>query len=595
MPKFSEIFRKLDPSEYNKYSFMLAVKKESEPCFNPIYLDGRSRFVDRAFITIAGGLSKSPEDPCAPLRRPEPEKECAHDDYIYTEPFIKAASKPDETYDYWVAKGDTPVSLSLFHRAIVKINEALEYREVKDGEITVEPTARAKIELVETADDPESISVFIRKAEVFLAFELNNQTECAKLDEILRELYNAAVDLQDTFRETEVDCHAKYDFDTGGYIDENSEFVLSPPHPINFDQGTWNETFNLLDKISDFEFGKKFAYYDIAGPRQHIAALGDILSQRSHCLFYPKWQELFAWYSMRPISFDMAICDIEPQRQNGEFLDWDNFLSLCFFDMSQTKKNYSFLINNTGTWEWKSFAKNSCSSTGCYHHSHYIPPANKQKLLKSPCWLDPLDPKRPYWETPRWTASKTFCYDPQIITILTNLYYICNCAKKEIEDTPDQEKNIKDRVQTELDSNFSITARAIRVFCENVLLALYKIGRVPGLTSYCTDSSGTGKYWCNDKLYEYYMGRKNQDRIESSAVRTKNRNGDTIQVIDEAYKDPNHHLSCRQDIVDLFDIVNPEMHATGKSPEFAEYADILRKIEEISKEVLGLLKNAGVS
>ena len=70
-------------------------------------------------------------------------------------------------------------------------------------------------------------------------------------------------------------------------------------------------------------------------------------------------------------------------------------------------------------------------------------------------------------------------------------------------------------------------------------------------------------------------------------ARIKNK-GDAI---DHAYQDKNHHLSCRKSILELIAIANPEMHASGKPLKFDKYAGILGKIEKISKEVLGLLKN----
>ena len=594
MPKFSEIFRKLDPSEYNKYSFMLAVKKESEPCFNPIYLDGRSQFVDRAFVTVAGGFSQSPENPCAPLCRPEPERGYDRDDYIYTEQFIKTTSKPDETYDYWVAKGDTPVSLRLFHVAAGNINCALKYTESEEDSAEVLQTDLDSIQCDIQPDDPAEALGFIKDAEAFLNLRLDDNTRLEDLKEKLFSLFNAAVIFHNAMEECVMSYHANYGSDTGNPENKNLKKFLCLDDLICFDIDNWNETFDLLDKISDFEFGKKFAYCDIAGRQQHIATLGDILSQRSNCLFYPKWQELFKWYSnrMQPASFNMAIRDIETHMQNGEFPAWNVFLELCAFDMSQTKDKYSFLINNTGTWEWRTFAKRgSCSTSRCKYHINHNP---------HPLGICLLNPTSPYWETPRWTTTKNFCYDPQMITILTNLYYIYDCAQNEIEGNQDQKENIKKRVRQDLDFNFSIIARAIRVFCENVLLALYKIGWVPCMKITCKED-GSGGYCFRDnaaqkgdKVFKeiYYCGPQvKQDRIKYDAIRIKNKD----DAIDQAYQDKDHLLQCREVILNLLNIANPEMHATGESPKFDEYADILGNIEDISKEVLGLLKNAGVS
>lgn len=607
MAKFSEIFRKLDPSEYNNYPFMLAVKKEDEDCFYPIYKNRKSQFVDRAFITISGGLSQAPENPAAPLRRPDPSGETVYhsqDSYIYTVPFIRPVARRDETYEYWVLKGEPSVSLRLFSAATKSINCALEYTESEEGSVEVWQTDLDSILCDVQPDDPQEAVGFIKNAEAFLTFLLADKTTYEDLKEILCALFNAAVDLKEAMEEIEGSYYANYDFDTNEPGDDNKRTYLTINNLIYFGIDSWNETFALLGKISNFDFGKQFAYCDIAGRQDHIAALGDILSQRSNCLFYLKWKELFTWYSnrMQAASFNMVIRDIESQIQNGKFPEWNDFLSLCAFDMSQTTDNYSFLVENTNNncWVWKSYSLQSCQDTKCNFYNGACLCSEHRQTLKDPGY-----------KTPRWDKDTSFCYDTQVPIILTNVFFVYSTKKKEIIDlfkirfsgpsSPAQNnKTAKEKIKTireetlkDLDFNFSIIARAIRVFCENVLLALYKIGRVPGQTTYCTDSSGTRKYCHFPKPpppFYYYMGIKDQDRIESSAIRTVDRNGKIIQATANAYKDPDHQLSCQQDIVDLFEIANPEMHATGDTPDFDKYEEILDKIKAISKEVLYLLK-----
>jgi len=605
MARFSGIFRKLKPEEYNKYPFILAVATKDTLCHPPIPGIG---YLDRALITSAGGFSK--------IKIPETEDyqtiDCApkHRYYYYSDRVLHPAKGEDllEKYSFWIPKKDFLKNRDLGTHAVLTLiceflNQATgnDISTIRDWEIPID----------QQYDIYPEIESFIDKATEFIQLELTESTLIDAVREKVSALRKVADDLDkaldDEPSEWKSSDYATEYHDGGMTGDPHGEFWC--PVFFGISKEYWKNTLGLLHAISKFDFSKKFAYCDIACRQQHIAAFADILSQQSLCLFYSKWKELFTWYSnrMQAASFNMTIRDIESQKQNCEFRAWNVFLELCAFDMSQTNDEYSFLIKNkfdangnwivNPTWEWKDITS-SCKNTGCNRYSK--------------CWLSfalANNGSKPH-ETHRWDADPLFSYDPQMITILTNLYYIYNCAQNEIKENQDQAENIRERVKYDLDFNFSIIARAIRVFCENVLLALYKIGRVPGFQSCCYEDrqgyNNTVYRWRPNPITEgvnfacYYSGSVvDQDRIKSDAIRTKDFNQNTIESIDDAYhptKNPDHQLACRDDILNLLNIANPEMHATGESPEFDEYADILGRIEDISKEVLGLLrKNAGVS
>ena len=500
MPKFSEIFQKLESAEeYNKYPFMLAVKKEDEPCFNPIYIFGKSSFVDRAFITIAGGGSVAPEDPAAPLRRPNPHR--PSDEYTYTEPFIRPTSRRDKTYEYWVLKGDTPVSLSLFKAAAESINCALEYVESEEDSEEVLPTDLNSIQFDASLSDPQEVVEFVKNAEAFLTFHLDDKTNFGDLKEVLRGLFNATVDWNDAKKEGKYSYHANYNFDTGVPENSNLKTLLNFYDLIMFDEDDWEMTFDLLDKISDFEFDKKFAYCDIAGRQQHIAALADILSQQSLCLFYSKWKELFTWYSNRM----QAIPLNKPIPEAGITATMAALESICEKTTLNNISNGCFFL-----YDDRNNSNIQTIQSSAYFLWNRIPIKPKQKLIDQTDWRDV-------------SAASVFKSvqgrDSQFQTVMRNLFWLFSQKHPFID--------------CDIAFNSTLIAKEIRVFAEFVLKLLCYLGHVPmasikcksqmclnnGQLIHCTGKNGHPIYEIISE-FSYYL--PDDDRVNSSPCDIKN-------------------------------------------------------------------------
>ena len=572
MPKFSEIFQKLESAEeYNKYPFMLAVKKKDEPCFNPIYIFGKSSFVDRAFITIAGGLSAAPENPEAPLRRPDPRGETIdylQDSYKYTEPFISPTDSPDKTYEYWVLKGDTPVSLSLFKAAAESINCALEYVESEEDSVEVLPIDLNSIQFDAPLDDPQEVVEFIKKAENFLTFHLDDKTNFGDLKEVLRSLFDATDNLNEAMEKVEVSYWANYDFDTGNNPEDNNTKEVRCLGPFVFDEDAWEKTFDLLKKISKFEFDKKYAYCDIEGRAKHLSDLNDRLANKINCLFYSKWKELFTWYSNRM----QAIPLNQPIPEAEDTLAFEELSKLCDYDveksiMPQFCFSYTYLMNTP-------------QILPCQQLQNYVKAKgeiSKALAAKNAAWI----PVNPINASVRSTLPNG--ETSQFYTIMKNLFWLY--------------RNNKSPLVADIELNSTVIAKAIRLFAEYSLKLLYYMGYLPMASIYEIQrydkktkrpliDPKTGHPLTRKDEWVYYIAK--DERIVSGVFYISQ-----LPVLSEIAKSRNLSLSQMSTYLNMIHFLtdgknNELMHNDGFfTPK--EVSDSLDRIKKITTWLQGLL------
>ena len=353
MKKFVEIFKKITLKETNKYPFLLAVKEDCDNCYNPVHIRGCRHYIDRAFVTTAGGYSVIPDDdPCAPDREPDlnikDNGECA-DRFYYTKPSLGAAKEAPTEYTYWVLEDEKYYSCAFLRYTSEEINKAIKK---KLDEIELEDPQEYK--------DSDETKNFINAVQKFLKFSAKSN-KVVRLKNLLKKLRITAKKLQ---LEERNDAHFRSNFyyDTGEQEDDNLGIKYYKGF-LEFEHEYWEQSLQLIKDAAKFEWDKEFAYYDLAGRAGHIAELNNIFDNRINCLFYVKWEEILKWYCkyMQPVVLTMRQDSVtNTQKVN-------NLFKICnkTYDKSGALYRYFDIKNNQALIQ--------CSDT----HYHPQDPINK--------------------------------------------------------------------------------------------------------------------------------------------------------------------------------------------------------------------------
>lgn len=498
MPKFSEIFQKLESTEeYNKYPFMLAIATDDTLCEPPIPGIG---YLDRAFITSTGGCSKikirETEDYRNEDSRPE-------EQYYYFSNCVLHPAKGEELlekYSFWIPKKDFLKKRDFGTHAVLTsicnfLNKATgnDISIIRDWEIPID---------LQYDIYPE-IESFIDKATEFIQLELTASTLIDAVMGKISVLRKVADDLDKALD----DEPSEWEFSHDG-TEYHNGVTTGDPHGeswcrvfFGISEEYWKNTLSLLNEISTFDFDKKFAYCDIAGRQQHIAALADILSQQSLCLFYSKWKELFTWYSNRmqaiplnkPIPEAGITATMAALESICEKTTLDNISNGCFFLYDDRNNSNIQTIQSSAYFLW-----------------NRIPIKPKQKLINQTDWRDV-------------SAASVFKSvqgrDSQFQTVMRNLFWLFSQKHPFID--------------CDIAFNSTLIAKEIRVFAEFVLKLLCYLGHVPmasikcksqmclnnGQLIHCTGKNGHPIYEIISE-FSYYL--PDDDRVNSSPCDIKN-------------------------------------------------------------------------
>ena len=526
--------------ETKKYPFVLAVT-DCDKCFNPIFVNYAgvkllNQYIDRAFVTTAGGYSVIPaDDPGAP----EPEKARPGDDFLLTYPLtLRSAQGPWVGYTYWILK-DGKCSCTFLRYTSEEINKAIK-KELDEIELD-DPSKH---------EDSEETKDFVSAVQKFLNFSTKSN-DVATLKTILEELEKAeGLNLEER---DNAYFRSKFYYDTGEPKDDNLGIKYYDGFLL-FECEYWDQSLQLIKDAAAFEWDKEFAYCDLAGRAEHIAELNNIFANRINCLFYVKWEEILKWYCkyMQPRTFAMVLPDVQSTTEMAELE------KLCKLKIEQHFiPDFTYYFHTAGQWsryQCKDMVKNS-------HHEHQYYDTKSKKLVtvQYKAYEKITSAGRvDAWETIP-PLNKSVDSD-KFLLVFKNLYWLSSQNKIN---------------ESDLKFNSSIIAKQTRVFSEFILKVLYYLGYIPMASIK------------NTICFEYYLPE--QDRVNSSICDVSKIDIQTILTDIEKTKKLYTLQPMLKKLHSLTDDkVNELMHQNG-CLDSANVKDILNTVYEITTWVLKLL------
>lgn len=249
---------------------------------------------------------------------------------------------------------------------------------------------------------------------------------------------------------------------------------------------------------------------------------------------------------------------------------YSDIFKLSTIKMSEIKEEYKFYDDITKKLSSIDVATTDCIAFDCKYHKNC-----RYQLGTLLCNNSYKKASAIYKIEKHWQYSNdTFYYNNEALNTLKNLFAVYVLYKSDWYEIAKK--------------NRTFVSKAIRIFCETAMLALYRSGYIPAFYVYeeaVKDKQGKVKYIT--KQCPYFSNKKNdEERITSSALDmgyAQNYIGELDQTVQASMKS----IVRRLDI--LLQRTNPDMHGAEYFPSKHQLNRMLDYMQDISKEAYQLL------
>ena len=364
--------------------------------------------------------------------------------------------------------------------------------------------------------------------------------------------------------------------------------------------------------------------------------LNDVMSYASGCIGYLQWKRLYKHLNklLMPQTFlgkmYKTVCfsgskeefkeyieklpGIVEQPENGQFIDYDlDYLVKCADTDFEDEDNWIQVINEDD-FQNESAVKKYLVALKKYSDVFKLSTIQVFQIQEEYKYYDDIDQK--LYNIGVCANAKCYCLDK---TSMTPTCTQQSCTWKNDQGIP-KEVNGSDyklsrhwqksgdsffynnealntlknlfsvRVLYESDwyeiakKNRTFVSKALRIFCETVMLALYRSGYIPAFYFW---EKPVNKWIKKRNIIEYFENtKKDEERITSSAVNFKFADN-YIKTLDQTIQASMKSIVRRLDI--LLQRTNPDMHGAEYFPRKHQLDRMLDYMQDISKEAYQLL------
>ena len=238
--------------------------------------------------------------------------------------------------------------------------------------------------------------------------------------------------------------------------------------------------------------------------------------------------------------------------------------------MSEIKEEYKFYDDITKKLSSIDVATTDCIAFDCKYHKNCRYQLDTLLCNNSYKKASAIYKIEKHWQYP----NDTFYYNNEALNTLKNLFAVYVLYKSDWYEIAKK--------------NRTFVSKAIRIFCETAMLALYRSGYIPAFYVYeeaVKDKQGKVKYIT--KQCPYFSNKKNdEERITSSAL-DMGYAQNYIGELDQTVQTPMNAIIPLLD--KLLEETNPDMHGAEYFPEKAKLEVMLENMQDISTKAYQLL------
>lgn len=240
---------------------------------------------------------------------------------------------------------------------------------------------------------------------------------------------------------------------------------------------------------------------------------------------------------------------------------YSDVFKLSTVQVCKIQEDYKCYDSIDGKW----YNIGTCINLSCWH----LNKTNNPPVCSKSCCTYKIDGSKYKLKIHWQNTEDTFFYNGEALNTLKNLF-----AVRVLYETDWYDIAIRNR---------TFVSKAIRIFCETVMLALYRSGYIPAF--YFEEKTVKGIKKRN--IIEYFENtKKDEERITSSAVNFKFAKK-FIEKLDPTVQASMKSIVRRLDI--LLQRTNPDMHGAEYFPSKHQLNRMLDYMQDISKEAYQLL------